>query len=179
MADPKSTAIEPVPTETEKSGPNWLKIGLIAVAVFIAIILVGTIYGAVANVGWILRVLAALRDLVILVLVLLACVIAAVLVVLVFKLNELIDLLRHEIAPLLHDARDTLTTVRGTATFVSRNVARPVIQVTSFITGARTLLGEISGLSKALRRTEIKSAIKSDGKATIKAADKAGSSKKE
>ena len=155
MADPKSTSIEPLDQESEKGGRNWTRYLLIGLGVFGAFIIIALIltivFAATDNQAWI-RVLAALRDFVIVTLLLVGIAIAVALVVLVFQLNVLIGLLRDEIKPLLMDARETLTTVRGTATFISRNVTRPVIQTVSFISSVQSLLSQVGGIRRQLRR---------------------------
>ena len=40
MADPKSTAIEPVPEESDKGGRSWLRYLIIGLSVFGAVILI-------------------------------------------------------------------------------------------------------------------------------------------
>jgi len=155
MADPKSTSIEPIVQESDKGGRSWLRyllIGLSAFGVFILIALILTIIGAITDNQVLIRVLAGLRDFVIVVLLLVGIAIAVALVALAFQLNVLIAMLRDEIKPLLRDTRETLTTVRGTATFVSRNVTRPVIQAASFVASVQSLFSQIGGVRKSLRR---------------------------
>jgi hypothetical protein len=63
--------------------------------------------------------------------------IAAVLFVLVFRLQDLINVLRHEIVPTLNTVTNTVKTVSGTAKLVSDSVAKPTIRAASIIAGVQ------------------------------------------
>ena len=78
-----------------------------------------------------------IRDIVIIMFAFVNVIIGVCLAVLVFQVQALIALLRNEIKPLLSDARQTFTTVRGTTQFVSDSVAQPAIKVASFFAGLR------------------------------------------
>lgn len=90
---------------------------------------------------WLLTVDRALtsniRDIVIIMFAFVNVLIGVCLAVLVFQVQALVALLRNEIKPLLSDARQTFTTVRGTTEFVSDSVAQPAIKVASFFAGLR------------------------------------------
>ncbi len=61
--------------------------------------------------------------------------IAAVLLVLVYRMQDLIHVLRNEIIPTLSNVTQTVRTVTGTAKLVSDSVARPTIRAASIIAG--------------------------------------------
>lgn len=63
--------------------------------------------------------------------------IAAVLLVLVYRLQDLIHVLRNEIIPTLANVSNTVRTVTGTAKLISDSVAKPTIRAASFIAGVQ------------------------------------------
>jgi hypothetical protein len=71
------------------------------------------------------------RDVAIIVLAIESIVVGAALVFLVFQIRSLIRILQEEIKPLLDSANVTVSTVRGTTTFVSEKVVNPIVSVAS------------------------------------------------
>jgi hypothetical protein len=77
------------------------------------------------------------RDVAIIVLALESIIIGVVLVILVLQVKSLVDLLQHEIRPILNSANETMGTVRGTTSLVSKGLVSPAIKVISFAAGVR------------------------------------------
>jgi hypothetical protein len=121
---------EAKPAQGRSIGKTIL-IGLIAVVVVAAIGAI--IWGMATNPP----ITAVVRDIAIIVLALVTGVIGVFLAVLIFQVQSLIHLLRHEVKPILDSANQTVSTVRGTSTFVSDSVVSPMIQVLSFASGVR------------------------------------------
>jgi len=82
-----------------------------------------------------------LRDIVIIWIALEALVIGVALIALVVQLARLTSLLQHEIKPILENTGDTIKTLRGTAQFVSDNVADPVVKLSATVAGIQRFLG--------------------------------------
>jgi len=80
---------------------------------------------------------ATIRDIAIIVIALETVILNALLIVLIWQIWRLVRMLRDEIRPILEDARETVDTVKGTATFVSEEVVSPVIQAGSRLAGFR------------------------------------------
>jgi len=118
------------PPETGESN-RGRTVGLVIGVVVILIIVGAAFYGMVSYP----LVTAVLRDISIIVLALVTIIIGLFLVVLVFQLQSLITLLRDEIKPILNSANQTASTVRGTTTFVSDSVIRPLIEAASMAAG--------------------------------------------
>ena len=59
---------------------------------------------------------------------------------LVLKVNDLVQLLDREIKPILLKTQDTITSVQGTASFLSENAVKPVINTASTISAAQTVI---------------------------------------
>ncbi len=115
---------------------TFRKILPVIIAVLVLLMVVGFV-----GLVWLLTVDRALtsniRDIVIIMFAFVNVLIGVCLAVLVFQVQALVALLRNEIKPLLSDARQTFTTVRGTTEFVSDSVAQPAIKVASFFAGLR------------------------------------------
>ncbi|HSJ54847.1 MAG TPA: hypothetical protein VLC52_13985 [Anaerolineae bacterium] len=117
---------------TEQPKSNTGRNIAIVVGILIFLALIGlAIYGMASNPEF----TAVLRDIFIIALALVTIVIGLFLVILIFQLQSLIALLRDEIKPILESANQTASTVRGTTTFVSDSVVKPMIGVASVATG--------------------------------------------
>jgi hypothetical protein len=81
--------------------------------------------------------LFVLRDLAIIFLALESIVTLTLLTILIWQIWRLTKMLQTEILPVIRDAQDTVSTVRGTTTFVSDSVVTPVVSATSKVAGAR------------------------------------------
>lgn len=83
---------------------------------------------------------ATIRDIAIIIIAIQTIVIGVLLGVLIWQIWRLVKLLQTEIKPILRDTQQTVTTVRGTASFVSNQVVDPVIGVgRRFVKLRRTL----------------------------------------
>lgn len=81
--------------------------------------------------------LAAVRDVFIIALALESCVFGIVLMLMLIMLIRLVNTVEFEIKPILKQTNETMGTVRGTTTFVSKNVVRPAVKVKSYVAGFR------------------------------------------
>ncbi len=85
------------------------------------------------------------RDIAIIVLAVESIVVGILLAVLVFQVIRLVKLLREEVLPILNSTQETVSTVRGTATFMSDHLIQPVVKVSSFAAGARQAVSTLLG----------------------------------
>lgn len=81
--------------------------------------------------------LAAVRDIAIVLLAIQSLVIGVLLAILLIQLRNLVRMLREEIAPILQTSQDTAHRVDGTVHLVSDTIVRPLIKVNSFGAGVR------------------------------------------
>lgn len=81
--------------------------------------------------------LAIFRDLAIIFLALESIVTLTLLSILIWQIWRLIKMLQTEVLPVIRDAQDTVSTVRGTTTFVSDNVVQPVVSAGGKVAGIR------------------------------------------
>lgn len=137
---------ETLPDEGLESTPprkskTWVYI-LVAVVV-IGILTAGIVLLASKGAG----TTAQVRDIFIILMALLSLVIGVALIVLIIQLAALINLLQNEIKPILRSTNDTVNTLKGTTTFLSDNLASPVIKLNSSVAGLRRLI-DLVGLFK-------------------------------
>ncbi|MCA1553705.1 MAG: hypothetical protein LC737_04940 [Chloroflexi bacterium] len=92
--------------------------------------------------------IAIIRDLFIILLALVSVVVVVLMAWLLIELRGLTRLIRDEVKPILQSAQDTVSTVRGTTSFVSENVVAPFVKISSFVAGARALVDTLAGRDK-------------------------------
>lgn len=98
--------------------------------------------------------LADWRDIVVIVLgvltILTLVAILAVTIVLGLAVRMLIGnanrVVKDQVSPLIGSAQDTVTTVKGTATFVSETTVTPIVRVYGVVAGARRAVAVIAGI---------------------------------
>jgi len=135
----------PEPASGEKaavSGSNekqkmWLVIAAVVVIVALVIAAVILLMQPGTPTGQI-------RDVFIIFMALESLVIGAALVILITQLATLINLLQHEIKPIIDSTNETVNTLRGTVIFLSNNVSEPVIKMNEYLAGLKRLLDLLS-----------------------------------
>lgn len=93
-------------------------------------------------------VVSLLRDAAIIMVAFEALIIGVLLIILTLQVQALVSLLRDEIRPMLQSVNETVSTVRGTAQFMSHNIVTPTIRAAVFVAGVRRALKEVSDLFK-------------------------------
>lgn len=94
-----------------------------------------------------------MRDLLIILLTLEGILIGVALIVLVVQLAKLVNILQNEIQPIVDSAQEAVSTVKGTAEFMSKNVTTPAIKASGYLAGARALMREVTGINRATKAT--------------------------
>lgn len=110
---------------------------IIGVAVLLLTIIVGSFVFLMRSPP---RAVAQLRDVFIIFMALQSLLIGVVLVILLVQLSRLINLLQNEIKPILESTNETVSNLRGTATFLSENLTEPVIKLNEYMAGLIRLL---------------------------------------
>jgi hypothetical protein len=87
--------------------------------------------------------LASLRDLSIVIVAFEVIVVNIMLVVLLVQITRLIRLLKEEVLPILYSTQETVSTLRGTASFVGDRVVQPVVKISSFSAGLRGAVASV------------------------------------
>ncbi len=132
---------EPVIHEETGAAPEPAKskavIWVVAVVILVlAGLAAGTIFLLRSDVG----TTSHIRDIFIIFMALESFIVGLALIVLVVQLATLINLLQNEIKPILNSTNETVNTLRGTATFLSDNIAEPVIKLNESVAVIRKLM---------------------------------------
>ncbi len=98
--------------------------------------------------------LSVVRDVAIVLLALESIVIGILLALMLLQLRKLVSLLRSEVVPMLDSAQETVTTVHGTATFLSKTLVQPVIKVSSFSAGTLQAIRSLLFIRRKIRNPE-------------------------
>jgi len=111
-------------------------VGAIALVLLLLVALILAISFMVSNPA----TTETLRDVAIILLALEGFLIGLALIVLIVQLARLTVLLENEVKPILESTNETISTLRGTTTFLSDNLADPVIRANSVAAAVRRAL---------------------------------------
>ncbi len=140
-----STGSQPTGSEAQKA--------VAIIGIVIALILIAIIAGAVLlalNAETTAPGVKIVRDLLIISLTLEMIIIGAALTVLVVQIARFINLMNNEVQPLVETTRETLQTVRGTAAFMSKHLAEPVMQANSVLSGLAKVARDADAIGKVV-----------------------------
>ena len=112
----------------------------IITGIVFVVVLVAMIASVVLLLGAKNETTAKIRDIFIIFMALESLVIGVTLVILIIQLATLINLLQNEIKPILNSTNETVSTLRGTVTFLSDNLAEPVIKLNEYLAGIKRLI---------------------------------------
>lgn len=153
----ESLKSEAKPSEgTAEKKQRWT-IGRVAVFVgggftlFVVLVFVIALILAFIDVETLGRVVEVFRDLFIIVLAFSSILIVVALAVLIAQIARLINLFQQGFGSIVEDLQETTQAARGTAEFVSKNVADPVIKAGGILAGTGVFLREVGGLRRAIR----------------------------
>lgn len=129
----------PENSEIVNGSPNklYLVLAIIIALGLIALIVLATIY--LVNPEHSART-EQIRDVFIIFMALESLIIGIALIILIVQLSTLINLLQNEIRPIINSTSETVNTLKGTAQFVSNNLAEPVIKINQLIAMIRKLV---------------------------------------
>jgi hypothetical protein len=138
---------------SEESGGGGIQryfvIGFVALAAIIALSLVAAlVVAATAPEGGVATGFQVVRDFLLIVLALQGIFVSIAIVILILQFSALLNVLKTEVKPLIDELRETSSTARGTAQFVSKNLASPVIKVVATAAGVRAFISEVAGIRR-------------------------------
>lgn len=123
-------AVVTVPDQTgEKQGGSKMWIAIVAAVVVLGLFITGLVLLITADVD----TTSHWRDIFIIIMALESLIIGAALVILIIQLATLINLLQHEIKPIIRSTNETVSTLRGTATFISENISAPIVELNVYL----------------------------------------------
>jgi amino acid permease len=144
--------------EEKKDGRAWYFWPVAGLAVIVAVFLIALVaallIALLAGPGNAAKWIGIIRDLFIIILAMEGMLMGIALIVLVLQLAALVNLLQNEIQPIVDNANETVSTVRGTAQFMSQNIVEPVVKAGALAAGIGGLLREALGIRRALNRAE-------------------------
>jgi ABC-type methionine transport system permease subunit len=121
--------------QAQKAQKSTITIIAISAVVVLALLIVGAVFlfrTDPADTG-------KIRDIFIIFMALESFVIGLALIILIVQLATLINLIQNEIRPILNSTNETVNTLRGTAAFLSNNLAEPVIKINSYLAGLKRM----------------------------------------
>jgi heme/copper-type cytochrome/quinol oxidase subunit 2 len=130
--------VAPAPKLTEEAHPQENgetlsrgKIIMIVAGVMVLVILIIAALAFLYTKGP--DVTGRVRDIFIIFMALESLVIGVALIILIVQLALLTNLLQNEIKPIIDSTNETVSTIRGTAAFLSDNLAEPVIKINEYL----------------------------------------------
>lgn len=140
------------PIETNIEQPSQEKAiptAYVVIGVVVALLLAGlAIWGVIALAQTQGPFLEALRDIFIIALAIQSCLFGIILLLMLVMIVRLVNMLEFEIKPILEKTNETVGMVRGTTSFVSENVVKPVTTISSHAAGVRRGLKSLFGNPK-------------------------------
>jgi spore maturation protein SpmA len=147
----ESQAIPEQAAEARQGGlSRWLLIGVGGLIGMIVVLFGIAVIGGIADSEGVANFFRILRDLFIVILALQSILIAIALVILITQISTLINILSSEVKPIIEEAQETVSTARDTTEFISRNVATPVIRMTSTAVGVGVFMRELLAIRRNL-----------------------------
>ena len=135
--EPSQPTAQALSAPEKPSRKRGLIIGIIVAAVLIVASLV---FGLVMLLRADAATTSEIRDIFIIFMALESLVLGVALVILIIQLAMLINLLQNDIKPIIKSTNETVSTLRGTAAFLSNNVTEPVIKLNEYLAGIKKLL---------------------------------------
>lgn len=138
----ESVATNQLPSRQPVVRPLFIGIGVVVILILVGLFIWGMVWLA-QNRGPEVEVI---RDIFIIAFALESCLFGIVLMLLLIMVIRLVNMLEFEIKPILEQTNETVSLVRGTTGFVSKNVVGPVTIAKSYFAGVRrgfkTLFGD-------------------------------------
>lgn len=157
-ASPSVPAAPPTPAPTPEVKGGWTinRMIIAGVLIFVGIIVglfVIAVILALTSSSSLGPIIELIRNFVIIILTVEGILIGVAFAVFVAQIARLVNLLQNETKPILENAQETVKVTSGTARFVGDNVARPLIVTGGFLAGARSILGDLGGIRRAIKHT--------------------------
>lgn len=142
--NPSPTPLEEIPQQVPQlppaPTPDTSRRRLVGI-IIAAVVLVGLlIFGLVMLLSADAATTSEIRDVFIIFMALESLVLGVALVILIVQLATLINLIQNDLKPILKSTNETVSTLRGTATFISNNITEPVIKLNEYLAGIKKLL---------------------------------------
>jgi len=137
--------------ELEKKGTDQKKV-IYGVALVFILLLAATIAGVWFLARTDVSEVARIRDIFIIFLAVESLFTGIALVILLIQLAQLINLLKNEVKPILDSTNQTVSTLRGTTSFLSDNLVEPVIKLNEYLAGLSTFLQTVGLIKRSSKK---------------------------
>ena len=147
----------PVQSDTPGSAPAepLIKRSHIILATIVILFLLAAIIALVILAVWHPLHTETFRDIAIIALAAESGLIGLALLVLIVQVARLTNMLEFEIKPILENTSDTVSTVRGTASFMSERMVTPIIKASGYASGAARVVASVAGLFRIGGRSSV------------------------
>ena len=109
-----------------------------------ALLIAGIVLSVISLSGMSESQTGKIRDIFIIFMAVEFLIIGVALVVMIVQLAALINLLQNEVKPILNSTNETVSTLEGTAKFLSDNMVEPVIKMNEYLAGFKKLIDMIN-----------------------------------
>jgi hypothetical protein len=133
-----NTVGEQAPTFHEE-GESRSRALLIVGIILLLILVAGVVFASIAMIRHPDHT-ETIRDIVIIFMAVESLILGLVLIVLILQIARLSTMLQNEVKPILESTQETLSTLRGTSAFLSKNLVKPVVKVSGSISALRRAL---------------------------------------
>ncbi len=135
--DGRQLEIAAAPSQTRAV---WKQRLALAGIILIAILILVAIGFAVASMIQAPQQTQTIRDIFIIFMAVESLIIGLALIILIIQLARLTSLLQNEIRPILESTNETVSTLRGTTTFLSENLTQPVVKMSSSLAALKRVI---------------------------------------
>jgi len=150
--EPKDIQAPEEPEKKKRGVFFWPLVGLgVMGGVFLVALVLALVSAIFAEPDDAANWIGIIRDLFIIVLAMEGMLMGIALIVLVIQLAALVNLLQNEIQPIVDNAQQTVSTVKGTAQFMSQNIVEPVVKFGAMAAGVGGIMREMFKLRGSLR----------------------------
>jgi hypothetical protein len=129
--------------DEEESLSSGAKVGLVVGGIVLLALIIGGVIFLLNS-----EKTPVIRDIFIIALGLELFIIGVTTVLLIFQTSKLINMFQHEIKPVLDMANETMSTIRGTAIFMSDTLVEPVMKFNSTIASIKKALDMLKNITK-------------------------------
>jgi hypothetical protein len=149
MANISETPKDPIANIPEPSKVNMKQRLLVIGAVVLVLALIAGIVLSVISLSAMSDdQTGKIRDIFIIFMAIEFLIIGVALVVMIIQLAALINLLQNEVKPILNSTNETVSTLKGTAKFLSDNMVEPVIKMNEYLAGFKKAIDMINIFKK-------------------------------
>jgi fucose permease len=149
MANISEPPIDPVANIPEPSKVNMKqRLLVIGAVVLVFALIAGIVLSVISLSGMSDDQTGKIRDIFIIFIAIEFLIIGVALVVMIIQLAALINLLQNEVKPILNSTNETVSTLKGTAKFLSDNMVEPVIKMNEYLAGFKKAIDMINIFKK-------------------------------